>query len=55
MWRLPPAEVDDCEAAHTRSLWFGVIPTFSPDHWVDAKGKADQSWTTTPSTRFCAM
>ena len=39
MWRLPPAEVDDCEAAHSRSLWFGIIPTFSPDHWVDAKGK----------------
>lgn len=34
MWRLPPS-ADDCEAARSRSLWFGVIPTFSPDHWVD--------------------
>ncbi|WP_255768578.1 hypothetical protein [Pseudarthrobacter sulfonivorans] len=39
MWRLPPAEVGDCEAAHTRSLWFGVIPTFSPTHWVDSTKK----------------
>lgn len=38
MWRLPPASVDDCEAAHSRSLWFGIIPTYSPDHWLDANG-----------------
>jgi hypothetical protein len=30
MWRLPP-RVEDCEAATTRSLWFGVVPTYSAD------------------------
>jgi hypothetical protein len=33
MWRLPARE-EDCEAARTRSLWFGVVPTFSADHWT---------------------
>ncbi|MEO8220347.1 MAG: hypothetical protein ABI563_06145 [Specibacter sp.] len=37
LWRLPPRE-EDCEAARTRSLWFGVVPTFSASHWVDAAG-----------------
>ena len=30
MWQLPPRE-EDCAAARTRSLWFGVIPTHSAD------------------------
>jgi hypothetical protein len=30
MWRLP-ARDEDCPAAHTRSLWFGVVPTYSAD------------------------
>ncbi|MGC3992794.1 MAG: hypothetical protein QM779_01470 [Propionicimonas sp.] len=35
MWRLPVRERDaDCEAAGTRSLWFGVVPTFSDEHWL---------------------
>jgi len=41
MWRLPPRD-DDCDAARTRSLWFGVIPTFSADHWTTPEGKVEQ-------------
>ena len=39
MWRLPARE-EDCAAATTRSLWFGLIPTYSADHWVDSCGRA---------------
>ena len=35
MWQLPPRE-QDCAAARTRSLWFGVIPTHSAD--IDERG-----------------
>lgn len=35
MWRLPP-RAEDCDAARTRSLWFGVVPTYSSD--VDGNG-----------------
>jgi hypothetical protein len=35
MWRLPP-RAEDCQAARTRSLWFGVVPTYSSD--VDGTG-----------------
>lgn len=34
MWRLPDRQ-DTCPAANTRSLWFGLVPTYSGDHWVD--------------------
>lgn len=34
MWRLPD-RTDTCDAANTRSLWFGLVPTYSGDHWVD--------------------
>jgi len=37
MWRLPP-RADDCDAARTRSLWFGLVPTYSADHWTDERG-----------------
>ena len=37
MWRLPP-RAEDCSAARTRSLWFGMIPTFSADHQVRPDG-----------------
>jgi hypothetical protein len=30
MWRIPP-DPRACERARTRSLWFGVVPTFSAD------------------------
>jgi hypothetical protein len=30
MWRLPP-RTEDCTAAQTRSLWFGLVPTYSSD------------------------
>lgn len=33
MWRIPPDKA--CEADRTRSLWFGVVPTYSADHWND--------------------
>lgn len=36
MWRLP-RRPDDCDAAATRSIWFGVIPTFSGEHFVRNK------------------
>jgi hypothetical protein len=39
MWRLPPRE-SDCAATRTRSLWFGVIPTFSGEHGIDPTSKA---------------
>lgn len=32
MWRLPDRP-DTCAAANTRSLWFGLVPTYSADHW----------------------
>lgn len=35
MWRLPPRD-EDCAPARTRSLWFGLVPTFSAD--MDDKG-----------------
>lgn len=34
MWRLPDRP-DACPAANTRSLWFGLVPTYSADHWLD--------------------
>lgn len=34
MWRIPP-EAALCENGRTRSLWFGVVPTFSGEHWRD--------------------
>ena len=33
MWRLPRRK-DDCDAAATRSTWFGIIPTHSGEHFV---------------------
>jgi hypothetical protein len=39
MWRLPPRD-EDCAAARTRSLWFGLVPTYSADHSVDALGRS---------------
>lgn len=42
MWRLPD-EAGACDAARTRSLWFGIVPTYSSEHWLDpapsAKGR----------------
>jgi hypothetical protein len=32
MWRLPR---DLCDPDWTRSLWFGVVPTYSSEHWND--------------------
>jgi hypothetical protein len=37
MWRLP-ASAEDCAAARTRSLWFGIVPASSGD--PDADGRA---------------
>ena len=33
MVRLPRGQ-EDCDAAATRSTWFGVIPTFSAEHYT---------------------
>lgn len=33
MWRLPSTAAG-CEEATSRSLWFGVVPTYSAEHWV---------------------
>lgn len=33
MWRVPSTAAG-CEDAQSRSLWFGVIPTFSAEHWI---------------------
>lgn len=35
MWRLPREE---CDEHRTRSLWFGVIPTYSAEHWTPTPG-----------------
>jgi len=32
MWRVPR---EPCDKDGTRSLWFGVVPTYSADHWND--------------------
>jgi hypothetical protein len=34
MFRLPPRE--NCPPDRTRSLWFGLVPTYSAEHWTDA-------------------
>jgi hypothetical protein len=37
MWRLPVREIDatsGCDGPETRSLWFGLVPTFSDEHWL---------------------
>lgn len=39
MWRLPGRE-DECDRAQTRSTWFGLVPTSSADHHVDADGSS---------------
>ncbi len=33
MWRLPD-NAALCEAGKSRSVWFGVVPTFSAEHWI---------------------
>src|SRR6185437_1576199 len=33
MWRLP-RRPEDCDAAATRSTWFGIVPTYSGEHSV---------------------
>jgi hypothetical protein len=38
MWRLPKRE-KDCPAVESRSLWFGVVPTFSSEHGLNPLGK----------------
>ncbi len=40
MWRLPKRE-NDCAAAASRSVWIGVVPTFSADHGLDPKAKPE--------------
>ncbi len=32
MWRVPR---EPCDKDGTRSLWFGMVPTYSADHWND--------------------
>jgi hypothetical protein len=36
MFRLPPRP--DCPPDRTRSLWFGLVPTYSSDHWTAPDG-----------------
>lgn len=40
MWRLPPRD-EDCAAARTRSLWFGLVPTYSADMDRDGDPRLD--------------
>lgn len=40
MWRIPP-RTDDCDAARTRSLWFGLIPTYAKDRDNKSRPKLD--------------
>jgi hypothetical protein len=39
MWRLP-ARDEDCGKAQTRSLWFGLVPTYSSEHEITSDGRA---------------
>jgi hypothetical protein len=41
MWRLPPLATS-CERARTRSLWFGLLPTYSRDHDPAGNPKFDE-------------
>jgi len=36
MFRLPPRP--GCDPDRTRSLWCGLVPTYSSDHWTDKAG-----------------
>jgi hypothetical protein len=36
MWRLPDSAAL-CEEGKSRSVWFGVVPTFSSEHWIGPK------------------
>ena len=40
MWRIPTRR-DDCDEAGTRSLWFGLVPTFSGDRDTAGRPKLD--------------
>lgn len=41
MWRLPDSAAL-CEAGKSRSVWFGVVPTYSAEHWIGpSDGKQD--------------
>jgi hypothetical protein len=42
MWRIP-ARASDCATAATRSLWFGVVPTFSSEHAANGSPKLDDN------------
>lgn len=44
MWRLPP-RAQDCAAARTRSLWFGLVPTYSAGIGVNGLPKLDDQMT----------
>ncbi|MFI9386609.1 hypothetical protein [Kutzneria sp. NPDC052558] len=44
MWRLPPSG-SRCEAGQTRSLWYGTLPTASPEHGLDGMPKLDEQST----------
>ena len=39
MYRLPD-KVAACDNARTRSLWFGLVPTYSAEHWKDPSPQA---------------
>lgn len=43
MWRLPPA-AGACEAAGTRALWFGAVPTMSSDIAATGLPKFDDQY-----------
>jgi hypothetical protein len=41
MWEIPPPAAS-CAAARSRSLWFGVMPTFSGEHDADGRPRLDE-------------
>ncbi|MEV7888942.1 hypothetical protein ACWD3I_20190 [Streptomyces sp. NPDC002817] len=43
MWRLPPS-AGSCEAARTRVLWFGAVPTMSADIDTTGRPKLDDQY-----------
>jgi hypothetical protein len=53
MWRLPVPE-DGCKAAATRSLWFGLVPTYSSERAdpFDDPGKKPEDRTDKGAPRF---
>lgn len=41
MFRIPDTAAK-CDKARTRSMWFGLVPTYSAEHWKESIGDRDR-------------